>query len=117
MAEEELAQRLEYLANLMTPAIPGKSADSQRKTIEKFNRAHRILEFPPGGYVMTKGDTPEGNLWPKYNGPYKGVARTKSSSCTLLDATNAKSSRNFTPEQLKLVSQAPDAPSDESYEV
>lgn len=117
MSEDQLRERLEYLTKLVYPAISEKSADTQRKMIEKFNRTHRILEFPPGSFVMARDPLPDGKLSPKYHGPYKIVERTVNGSYTLADATNSQVHRNYAPEQLKIVTQALDAPSDESYEV
>ncbi|KAF9553958.1 hypothetical protein EC968_010018, partial [Mortierella alpina] len=117
MTEKELEERLEYLTNLVYPAIADKSADTQRKMIDKFNRTHRIMDFPPGSYVMTREETPDGKLSPKYHGPFKVMSRSDNGSYTLLDITNQTLSRNYSPEQLKRVTQALDAPSAESYEV
>ncbi|KAK3808803.1 MAG: hypothetical protein J3Q66DRAFT_265172, partial [Benniella sp.] len=113
----ELEKRLEYLTDLVFPAVAEKSADTQRKMIDKFNRTHRILEFPPGSYVMAREELPDGKLSPKYQGPYKVMKRTSNGTYALLDKTKNELARNYAPEQLKLVTQALDAPSDESYEV
>ena len=117
LTEKELEKRLEYLTEIVFPAVSNKSAETQRKMVEKFNRTHRILEFPPGSFVMARDPLAEGKLAPKYQGPYKVMARTENGSYTLLDTMNQKLSRNYAPEQLKLVTQSLDAPSDESYEV
>lgn len=117
MTEEELERRLEYLTKIVFPAVSEKSAESQRKMIDKFNRSHRILEFPPGSFVMARDPLAEGKLAPKYQGPYKVMARTENGSYTLLDAMNQTLIRDYAPEQLKLVTQALDVETDESYEV
>ncbi|KAK3816631.1 MAG: hypothetical protein J3Q66DRAFT_264931, partial [Benniella sp.] len=115
--QDELEKRFEYLTDLVFPAVAEKSADTQRKMIDKFNRTHRILEFPPGSYVMAREELPDGKLSPKYQGPYKVMKRTSNGTYTLMDKTKNELARNYAPEQLKLVTQALDAPSDESYEV
>jgi len=117
MTQDELEKRLEYLTDLVFPAVAEKSADTQRKMIDKFNRTHRILEFPPGSFVMAREELPDGKLSPKYQGPYKVMKRTSNGTYILLDKTKNELARNYAPEQLKLVTQALDAPSDESYEV
>ncbi|KAF9896104.1 hypothetical protein BX616_008124 [Lobosporangium transversale] len=117
LSEEELQNRLEYLTALVFPAIDDKSSDTQKRMVEKFNRTHKILQFPPGAFVMAKEELPNGKLAPKYQGPYKVVARTENGAYTLLDATNQKLARNYAPSQLKMVTQALDAPSEESYEI
>ncbi|KAG0195219.1 hypothetical protein BGX28_001924 [Mortierella sp. GBA30] len=85
--------------------------------IDKFNRTHRILDFPPGSFVMTREELPDGKLSPKYHGPFKVMSRSDNGSYTLLDITNQTLARNYSPEQLKRVTQALDATSSESYEV
>ncbi|KAF9969441.1 hypothetical protein BGZ65_011945, partial [Modicella reniformis] len=85
--------------------------------IEKFNRSHRILEFPPGSYVMAREELSDGKLSPKYQGPLKVITRSSHGTYTLLDATQQELPRNYAPEQLKRVTQALDTPSDESYEI
>ncbi|KAG9319099.1 hypothetical protein KVV02_001821 [Mortierella alpina] len=82
-----------------------------------FNQSRRILDFPPGTFVMTREETPDGKLSPKYHGPFKVMSRSDNGSYTPLDVTNQTLARNYSPEQLKRVTQALDAPSAESYEV
>ncbi|KAF9906495.1 hypothetical protein BX616_000709, partial [Lobosporangium transversale] len=114
LSDEELNERLDYLTNLVYPDIAEKSADTQRKMISKFNHTHR---FPSRVICCDEGSITEGKLAPKYHELYKVMARAESGSYTLLDATNSQLLRNYAPEQLKLVTQALDASSDESFEV
>ncbi|KAF9982225.1 hypothetical protein BGZ75_006386 [Mortierella antarctica] len=85
--------------------------------VDKFNRSHRILDFSSWHFVMTREETPDGKLSPKYHGPFKVMSRSDNGSYTLFDVTNQTLARNYSPEQLKRVTQALDVPSDESYEV
>jgi transposase InsO family protein len=117
LTEEELEKRLEYLTNLVFPAISEKSRETQKKMIEKFKRTHKLHDFFPGSFVMAREELPDGKLAPKYRGPYKVARRTPHGSYELLDAMNTPLGRRYSPEQLKKVTQALDAPSDESYEV
>ncbi|KAG0073563.1 hypothetical protein BGZ93_004735, partial [Podila epicladia] len=54
LSPKDLDQRLEYLTNIVFPAISAKSKASQKQMIDKFNRSHHITEFPPGSFVMIK---------------------------------------------------------------
>ena len=117
MSDEENEKRLEYLTNLVFPAISAKSTETQKVAAAKFNRSHRIRGFQPGTYVMAKEDTPGGKFDAKYHGPYKVLSRSIHGSYTLLDPMSEKLPRQYSPEQLKQVTQALDAPSDESYEI
>ncbi|KAG0350090.1 hypothetical protein BGZ54_004023 [Gamsiella multidivaricata] len=113
----EKLKRLEYLMELVFPAVSEASAETQHKMADNFNRTHHILEFSPGCYIMTRDQLSEGKLAPKYQGPYKVMERAENGAYTLLDATNQKLERNCAPVELKIVMQALDGRNDESYEV
>lgn len=114
---EELETRLEYLTNLVFPAISEKARETEKKLIEKFIKTHKLHEFQPGSFVMAGEELPDGKLAPKYRGPYKVARRMPHGSYELLDAMNTPLGRRYSPQQLKKVTQALDAPSDESYDV
>ena len=82
-----------------------------------FNKAHTLVEFPPGSYVMAREEVMEGRLDPKYDGSFKVIRKTEFSSYELEDMTEEKVSCNFAPEQLKHVTQALDSESQEHYEI
>jgi len=119
MTDEENQKRLEYLTNLVYPAISAKSTETQTAMASKFNRTHRIRDFENGTYVMATEDTPgsKSKFEAKYHGPYKILSRSANGSYTLLDPTAEKLPRRYSPEQLKQVTQALDARNDESYEI
>jgi transposase InsO family protein len=112
--EKQALKRLEYLTNLVYPAISEKAKATQQKMISAFNKAHRLIEFPTGSYVMVKDPVASTPLDPKYDGPYKVVRRTPRGTYVLQDSLNQFLSRNFAPEQIKLVSQSLDIPTQES---
>lgn len=119
MTDEENQKRLEYLTNLVYPAISAKSTETQTAMASKFNRTHRIRDFENGTYVMATEDTPgsKSKFEANYHGPYKILSRSANGSYTLLDPTAEKLPRRYSPEQLKQVTQALDARNDESYEI
>ncbi|GJJ71582.1 hypothetical protein EMPS_03932 [Entomortierella parvispora] len=71
LTPEDLDDRLEYLTNIVFPAISEKSKASQKQMVDKFNRSHHITEFPVGSFVMTKDMEATGSLDARYDGPYK----------------------------------------------
>ncbi|KAF9110775.1 hypothetical protein BGW39_004577, partial [Mortierella sp. 14UC] len=81
--------------------------------ISAFNKAHRLVEFPTGSYVMVKDPLAKTPLDPKYDGPYKVVRRTPRGTYVLQDNLNHVLSRNYAPEQIKLVTQSLDIPTQE----
>ncbi|GJJ77462.1 hypothetical protein EMPS_09821 [Entomortierella parvispora] len=62
LTPEDLDDRLEYLTNIVFPAISEKSKASQKQMVDKFNRSHHITEFPVGSFVMTKDMEATGSL-------------------------------------------------------
>jgi transposase InsO family protein len=118
LGPKDLDQRLEYLTNIVFPAISEKSKASQKQMIEKFNRSHHITEFPAGSFVMIKDMEATGALDAPYDGPFKVVRRSTHGTYVLRDTMNRLLARNYAPEQLKLAFSVedPNAPVD-SHEV
>lgn len=118
LTDEQLEERLRYLTALVFPAVSEKSTQTQQEMIKKFNRTHRVVEFPPGAFVMVT-DAPAEGFEPPYEGPYKVIRQTTRGSYVLRDAMNRVLARNYAPEQMKLVTQSVDAEShqDDHHEV
>ena len=113
--EEDLLKRLEYMTEVVFPAIQEKTRDTQRKMIERFNKTVLHNEFPDGARVMSLDPIKGDKLAPRYEGPYTVVRRTTGGSYVLKDGTGAELGRNFAPSQLKLV--LDDFEATETYEV
>ena len=108
---DQLDKRLLYLTNIVFPAISEKAQAHQKKMNKDFQKAHRILEFLPGSFVMVKDEEANTALDPKYDGPFKVVRRTPRGSYALRDNMGRMLARNYAPEQMKAVSQSRDIPS------
>lgn len=118
LSEEDLQKRLDYMSNLVYPAISKKSSASQKKMVDKFNASHFIVDFPEGSYVMVKDQESNSVFDAKYEGPFKVVRRTSRGAYILKDATDELLKRHYSPEQLKPVDKESDnLDSDQSYEV
>jgi len=116
-SEQELRKRLEYLTNLVYPAISEKSKATQKKMIEKFNASHFLTDFPEGTFVMAKDYTSSGTLEPYYKGPYQVAQRTGHGAYILKDSTGQIEDKRYAPEQLKKISQSLDKDEEEVYEL
>jgi len=118
LTDEQLEERLKYLTVLVFPAVSEKSTQTQKDMIAKFNRTHRLVQFPPGSFVMVT-DAPAEGFEPPYEGPFKVIRQTTRGSYVLRDAMNRVLARNYAPEQMKLVTQSIDAEShqDDHHEV
>lgn len=110
MTPEDLDQRIDYLSNIVFPAISEKSKATQKRMIDDFQKTHRITEFAPGSFVMVKDETSTSALDPKYDGPYRVVRRTTLGSYALRDNMGRMLARYYAPMQMKAVSQSRDVP-------
>lgn len=115
--DEELEKRLLYLTHLVFPALSELSSTNQKKMIDKFNKSHTIREIQPGTFVMADDPVAEGTLTPKKDGPFKVTRKTAFGAYELQDATGEILPRHYSPEQLNIVTQDLEEPSEESYEV
>lgn len=86
--EKQAVKRLEYLTNLVHPAISEKAKASQQQMISEFNKAHCLVEFPTGVFVMVKDPVASTPLDPKCDDPYKVVRRTPRGTYVLKDNMN-----------------------------
>jgi hypothetical protein len=102
-SHEELSKRLEYMTEIVFPAIQTKARETQRRMIERFNRTVLHNEFPDGAKVMSLDPIKGDKLSPRYEGPYTVVQRTTGGSYVLRDGTGELLQRKFAPSQLKLV--------------
>ena len=107
LTQAQLLERLEYVTQIVFPAISEKSKATQQQMVSRFRQHVKDNLFPDGAYVMTIDVTKSGKLSPKYEGPYKVVRRTKGGSYILQDNTGALLPRNYPPSALKLISQDP----------
>lgn len=119
MSDEDLEMRLLYLTHLVFPAISELSSANQKKMIhvDKFNKSHTIREIQTGAFVMAEDPVAEEALTPKKDGPFKVTRGTAFGAYELADATGEILPSHYAPEQLSVVTQDLDEPSEESYEV
>lgn len=103
MSQEELIERLQYMSEVVFPAIEARAKKTQKRMIERFNAAVLHNEFPDGAKVMTLDPIKGDKLTPRYEGPYTVVQRTAHGAYVLKDGTGAVLNRHFAPSQLKLV--------------
>jgi hypothetical protein len=80
---KDLDERLEYLTNLVFPAISEKAKAMQKQMMEKFNCSHHITEFPVGSHVMIKDEDASSTLDAPYEGPFRVVRCTTAGTYVL----------------------------------
>ncbi|CEJ05438.1 hypothetical protein RMCBS344292_19379 [Rhizopus microsporus] len=90
---------------IIFPAIAERNkayTDIQKGIADK---KHRVIDYPEGSYVMVRVRDRYNNLSPAYQGPYSVVRKTTGGSYVLKDEEGILMSRNYSPVELKLISQ------------
>ena len=105
----DIAKRLQFIQNILFPAVGERSLNHASLAIAKFHRRFKISPdpFPDGCLVMVKDPTHSTSLQPYYEGPYKVLRRNRGGSYLLLDHDSSLLKPPAAPSQLKLVSRDP----------
>jgi transposase InsO family protein len=104
MTYDELVERLNYMADVVFPAIKEKTEEAINKQKNTFDRSHKIVNFPIGSYVVARLPTRANKLAPVYDGPFKVIHKTKNGNYLLQDMLGDPTPRNYTPSELKAIS-------------
>jgi ribosomal protein L21E len=104
MSHEELMKRIDYMTDIVFPAINAKTKSQVELEEAKFNNKHRLVEYKPGDHVMVRVQTKLGQLAPAYEGPYTIVRKNQGNAYILRDHTGVLMPRNYTSVELKLIS-------------
>jgi hypothetical protein len=116
MDTDELLKRIEYMSDIVFPAIKERTDVYNRFMKQQFDDHHRLIDFPVGSFVVVKKKGIRKSLTPIYEGPYEVVRKTASGNYTLRDEMGLLIPRDFTPSELKLVSQDALVALEEIYE-
>jgi hypothetical protein len=117
MPHDELLKRIDYMSQVVFPAIQDKTDIYTDRQKEKADSKNRQLSFPEGSYVMVRDREQTNSLSPAFKGPYRVVRQTQGGSYILRDIDETLMSRNYSPEELKLISQDEIIPRNELYEI
>jgi hypothetical protein len=105
MSNDELLQRIEYMSNIVFPAIKERTDVYNRMMKDQFDKKHRLVDIPVGSFVVVRKKGIQKSLAPIYEGPYEVVRKTDRNNYTLKDELGLLLPREYTPSELKLVSQ------------
>jgi hypothetical protein len=103
LTQEQLLERLQYMTEVVFPAINQKARAAQKRMVERFNATVLHNDFPDGAKVMTLDPIKGAKLKARYEGPYTVVRRTTHGAYELKDGTGELLTRHYAPSQLKLV--------------
>ncbi|PHZ07668.1 uncharacterized protein RHIMIDRAFT_249137 [Rhizopus microsporus ATCC 52813] len=75
MSHEGLMKCIDYMADIVFPAIVDKTKAQVELEQAKFNDSHKLVDYAPGSHVMARIPTKNGQLAPVYEGPYTVVRK------------------------------------------
>jgi transposase InsO family protein len=116
MSNDELLQRIEYMSDVVYPAIKNRTDAYNKIMKDQFDKNHRIIHIPVGSFVVVRKKGIQKALAPVYEGPYEVIRKTDHNNYTLRDELGVLLPREYTPSELKLVSQDAIVSKEEVYE-
>jgi len=99
----ELQERMQFLSELVYPAIARKVTDIHRTRAQQFDQSNLMIDFPLGSLVMARVEVRRSKDEPKYEGVFKVARKTRAGSYELIDNDGKLLTRKYSPSQLKLV--------------
>lgn len=100
-----LRQYYDILLSWSTQRYQKRARKSQDKMVAKFNKTHKLVDYPNGTMVMARDERREGTTGPKFEGPFMVGDRYHENSYTLLDGTGSPLTRRYASSQLKYYQQ------------
>jgi hypothetical protein len=104
MSHEELMRRIDFMTDIVFPAIVQKTKAQIELEQAKFNDSHKLVDYTPGSHVMVRIPNKSGQLAPAYEGPYTVVRKNQGNAYILRDETGVLMPRAYTTTELKLIS-------------
>ncbi|KAG1001383.1 hypothetical protein G6F63_010568 [Rhizopus arrhizus] len=117
MTIKELEERVNYMENVIFPAINERTQKINEEYSKRYNDKNILVNIPNGTHVMVRLNSRSGKLAPLYEGPYTVVRKNKGGSYELKDEQNELMHRNYTPSELKIVHIDESNIEDEYYEL
>ena len=117
MSIEELEERIEYMHNMVFPAINEREKKINELMRKRFDDNHMLVDIPVGSHVMVKVRQRPSKLSPIYDGPYTVIRRNQGGSYELKDEMNEILHRNYVPSELKVVNVDEKSIEDEYFEI
>jgi hypothetical protein len=107
---EQLLARVQYLNELVYPAINQKAKRKQTQDTETFNKKYKNrlyddAHFTPGSWVMAKNELRSDKVSPRYDGPFEVLRRNRGGSYLLRGSDDTVYHRPAC--SLKLVTRTP----------
>ncbi|CEP17075.1 hypothetical protein [Parasitella parasitica] len=117
MSNDEMLKRIDYMGQLVFPAISERHQAYTDKLNGKINEKHVQVNFKPGTYVMHKILNKTNAFAPSYVGPYQVIRQNDGGAYILRDEEGMLLSRNYVASELKAINQEEVIPKSELFEV
>ena len=103
--DKDLINRIEHMEKVLFPTIRGRAEKYSKLMKEKFDKKHKLVEFPTGSHVMLRDRLNNATFRRKYAGPFKITRVTQGGSYILQDEDSQQEvPHRFAPWDLKPVS-------------
>ena len=117
MSNEELLKRIDYMGQLVFPAIAEQHQRYTDKLHGKIDQKNVQVNFKAGTYVMHKILHKTNAFAPSYVGPYQVIRQNDGGAYILRDEEGMLMSRNYIASELKAINQEEIVPKSELFEV
>ena len=117
MSNEELLKRIDYMGQLVFPAIAEQHQRYTDKLNGKIDQKNIQVNFKAGTYVMHKILHKTNAFAPSYVGPYQVIRQNDGGAYILRDEEGMLMSRNYVASELKAINQEEIIPKSELFEV
>jgi hypothetical protein len=117
MTNDELLKRIDYMSQLVFPAIAEQHKRYTDKLNGKIDAKNVQVNFKPGTYVMHKILHKTNAFAPSYVGPYQVIRQNDGGAYILRDEEGMLMSRNYVASELKAINQEEIIPKSELFEV
>lgn len=117
MSNEELLKRIDYMGQLVFPAIAEQHQRYTDKLNGKIDQKNVQVNFKAGTYVMHKILHKTNAFAPSYVGPYQVIRQNDGGAYILRDEEGMLLSRNYVASELKAINQEEIIPKSELFEV
>jgi transposase InsO family protein len=114
---KELQKKIQYMTEIVYPAIYEQAMKVTEKQKQKFDETHKIIDIPAGATVMIYITEKQSKLDPQYKGYYTVVRKTSAGTYVLRNEKGFIEPRNYPPSLLKVVSREIIPENDIFYEV
>ncbi|SAM04403.1 hypothetical protein [Absidia glauca] len=104
---DEIIQKIKDMSEIVLPGIARRIQQIREASQKKFDKTHKIIDYPVGSLVSIRKPTRTTQLEAKLTGPFKIVRKNKGGAYTLQHRDGELLTKTYPPSALKSVSEDP----------